>query len=133
MKLDRIDIKLSNTKNVFFRTGNDVTCKYYFTLKVPQEFAYFVGTAEGVIEGVAKCHDDDKFSMTKGRKIALAKAEARAYRLVYNEIERGWNEVEQFLKDYAPMKEEFHKKGLGVGRHNEEYVERISNDETIND
>ena len=79
------------------------------------------------IRGVAKCHPDDEFDIEKGKNIAQAKAEAKAYLQLRTYVLNKWNTLLDIIEAAAPLKDKFVDKAEGCHTHNEEYINRISN------
>lgn len=73
--------------------------------------------------GIAKLHDGDKFDYNIGSKIALAKAERKAYKLVGKVIKEETEKLNNLLIDF----EAFINKADNMVEHNSEYIKNIAN------
>jgi hypothetical protein len=106
--------------------GNEVTCELLYYIDAPNEYHQIFGSIVGKTVGVAKCHPDDTFSEETGRKIALAKAEAKAYLQAKREMEKRWAKVVDTLNGLEDMFSDFTEKAVRAAEHNKEYIERIT-------
>jgi hypothetical protein len=106
--------------------GNEVTCELLYYIEAPNEYHQIFGFIVGKTLGVAKCHPDDTFSEETGRKIALAKAEAKAYLQAKREMEKRWANVVNTLNGLEDMFSDFTEKAVRAAEHNKEYIERIT-------
>ena len=124
--INRIKLCMRPEYVTYTVNGNEVTCSLMYYVDGPYEyhglFDYFVGGATGV----AKCHPDDTFSEETGRKIALAKAEAKAYLQAKREMEKRWAKVVNTLNGLEDMFSDFTEKAVRAAEHNKEYIERIT-------
>lgn len=125
MNLDRKDIKLSTLNTQYYYTGNNVTCELCVTTTAPEAFKELIGGVFMVVKATAKCHKDDTYNRKCGEKIALAKAEAKAYRLVSNEINRKWSRITDMIETLYPYKEAFTEKAEKSINHNAEYIKGL--------
>ena len=73
--------------------------------------------------GKATCSGNDVFNKQIGRKIANARAEAKAYKHAQTLVKK---QVKEVIKRYYDMTLEFDEKADFVQRHNVEYVNEIS-------
>ena len=126
---DKSDIKLSFDETNFYCDGNNVTCELVVGFNAPMAFYLNLGSPYIKVKATAKCHPDDVFSYEKGKKIALAKAESRAYRLMKNELLRRWSSLLDNIEALAPLKNAFIDKALSCVEHNDKYIKGITNDD----
>ena len=127
MNLDRNDIKMSTINKVFYYNGNNVTVELFATLKTPDAMSDILGQFYKVVKATAKCHPEDVFSVAKGEKMALARAESKAYAQLSNELYRRWNHVTDALDSLTPLRDAFYEKANGCVEHNERYVRNLPN------
>lgn len=111
-------MKLIVTDTSYMIKDNIVKCyiKYHVKFKDGKK------SSEYKTLGTAKCNKDDKFDFEIGKKIALARAESKAYKVnkkVCNDI---INNCENRLKELIP----FRDKAIGCIEHNKEYIANIS-------
>ena len=74
------------------------------------------------VECFARLKDNDEFNYTKGCKIALAKAERKAYKYVVNLLKEEYNRY----YDMANALNEFVFKGENIISHNTDYIKNIT-------
>lgn len=127
MNLDRNDIKMSTIEQKFYYNGNNVTAEVVATLTVPDVFSNVFGPFYKVVKATAKCHPDDAYSVAVGEKMALARAEAKAYTQLANEMNRRWHWLEDALKALTPLRYDFMAKAANCVEHNEKYVAELPN------
>lgn len=138
INFDRSDIKMSVLNTDFYFNGENVTCEVTVTLKAPDLLMKFLvddydpffdlgNYSRWKVKGTAKCHPDDEFDIEKGKKIAQAKAEAKAYLQLRTYVLNKWNTLLDIIEAAAPLKDKFVDKAEGCHTHNEEYISRISN------
>lgn len=84
---------------------------------IPNEFFKVVGTA--------RCTDGDTFDVERGKRIALAKAENKAYLRAASYL----NEQQEDIIFMDNAITEFRKKAHAQCAHNEDYMDSISNPE----
>ena len=72
--------------------------------------------------GVAKCSPEDTFDVERGKRIAMAKAENRAYLDALKLIEPYIENMEAYIAAYA----NFNGKVYRTCAHNSEYIDRLS-------
>lgn len=125
MNLDRNDIKMSTIETNYYYNGNNVTCELVATLKAPEVFNNIFGSIFKVVKATAKCHEDDKYSVECGEKIALARAESKAYRQLNNEISRRWDYLLEAVESLLPYKKDFDAKAEKSIEHNAKYVSEL--------
>lgn len=122
MNLDRTDIKMSTLETNYYYNGNNVTCELFATLKTPDVFTALVGPIMKVVKATAKCHKDDTYSKELGERIALARAESKAYRQLANEMNRRYEYVVDAIESLAPYRMDFNHKAAKSISHNTEFV-----------
>ena len=127
MNLDRNDIKMSTLSTEYYYNGKNVTCELMATINAPYEFdVIFENEIFTVkVKATAKCHDDDVYNKTCGKKIALAKAESKAYRILANMINRKWAALMDAIETLYPCKEGFVAKAEKSIAHNNEYIKEL--------
>ena len=125
MNLDRNDIKLTTLGTEYFYDGNNVTAKLAATLKTPDVLSEIFGYFYIVVKATAKCHEDDTYDKNVGERIALARAEAKAYRLLSNELQRRWNHVLDAIEVLSPVKAAFQEKADNCVEHNARYTKEL--------
>ena len=128
MNLNRNDIKLTTLKNEFFYDGNNVTAKLLATLKIPDVLYDIFGDFPIVVKATAKCHEDDKYDKKTGERIALARAESKAYRLLSNELQRRWDYVLEAIETLNPVRIAFIEKANNCVEHNTRYCKELVKD-----
>lgn len=103
-----------------------VTCKIRGIIQLPFLHVYngLIDVQEEMIEGigVAKCSGNDKFDVNRGKRIALAKAENKAYKTAMNRSREVLIKLHGLIHSY----EEMIRKGDRVIEHNNSYVETLS-------
>lgn len=125
MYLDRNDIKMTTVSTEYYYNGDNVTVELRATLKTPEVFTYVFGPFYKVVKATAKCKPGDAYDKRLGEKMALARAEAKAYRQLSNEIDRRWKYVLEALEALKPIKESFQEKAENSIEHNARYVDEL--------
>lgn len=110
----------------FFVDGANVTCKMYYQLLAPEPFFELCGFVAGVVVATAHCHKDDTFNLETGKKVALAKAESRAYKEARRVMNRRLQDTVNTVVQLADMAERFSEKAETAIEHNKEYITRIT-------
>ena len=125
------NIKLSFREPTFVVDSKNgvVICKLKFTSQVPyindlvvypsKEWPNPLCTLE--VKGVAFTNKGDTFDETIGKKVALAKAENKAYNYVFNYYKRGLKDLFKALD----VLEDFAYKVQRVVEHNVEYIKKF--------
>lgn len=131
MNFDIKKIKLTENGVRFFHNGRNTTCEYSYYLNIPEQIVEGTGLVMSyplfdVIKATVKCHNDDKYDEKLGEELALAKAEARAYKLVKNKLLRMIDYMRDLHESFLPLVEEFAEKADRSIEHNMKYMERIS-------
>ena len=121
-------IKLSFSRATYKTVGNTVYCTLQYTVKVPGSYSDVVAVVANdkltfTSTGKATCNSGDIFNKWMGRKIANARAEAKAYKHAQALVKK---QVKEVIKRYYNMTLEFDEKADFVQRHNVEYVNEIS-------
>ena len=121
-------IKLSFSRATYKTVGNTVYCTLQYTVKVPGSYSDVVAVVANdkltfTSTGKATCNSGDIFNKWMGRKIANARAEAKAYKHAQALVKK---QVKEVIKRYYDMTLEFDEKADFVQRHNVEYVNEIS-------
>lgn len=121
-------IKLSFSRAMYKTVGNTVYCTLQYTVKVPGSYSDVVAVVANdkltfTSTGKATCNSGDIFNKWMGRKIANARAEAKAYKHAQALVKK---QVKEVIKRYYDMTLEFDEKADFVQRHNVEYVNEIS-------
>ena len=122
-------IKLSFSRATYKTVGNTVYCTLQYTVNVPSSCSEMIATfmpnkfAVYTATGKATCNSGDIFNKWMGRKIANARAEAKAYKHAQALVKK---QVKEVIKRYYDMTLEFDEKADFVQRHNVEYVNEIS-------
>lgn len=128
MNYSRDDFKLSFDKDQarFFvnKEKGVVACTVNAHLKSPFDFDSCVDIPWKNITGVgvAKCHGDDKFDPERGKRIALAKAENKAYLNAIKFLEKYNEQLLFFMKRINA----FCDKAYDHCLHNEDYIVSVS-------
>lgn len=121
-------IKLSFSRATYKTVGNTVYCTLQYTVNVPGSYSDVVAIVANdkltfTSTGKATCNSGDVFNKWMGRKIANARAEAKAYKHAQTLVKK---QVKEVIKRYYDMTLEFDEKADFVQRHNVEYVNEIS-------
>ena len=108
-----------NKRTVSCITIAEIVAPYAWdsSVHIPREIFKVVGTA--------RCTADDKFDAERGRRIALAKAENKAYMKAAEYLSKRQEDI--IFMDNAIT--EFRKKAYGQCGHNKDYIESLSNPE----
>ena len=129
MNYNRTNIKLSffNNETKFFvnEEKGTVACKVYACVMTPWANGSIVGLPYGMIAtgvGVAKCMEGDTFDVERGKRIALAKAENKAYLEALDQLVEYRNELDFFTNAIN----EFEDKTYHCCAHNEEFIQSLS-------
>ena len=132
MNYNRHNFKLTfiNDETKFFvneHTGI-VTCVLYGILKspIPNSYNYCALVPEMGFKGVgiAKCKKSDIFDVERGKRIALARAENKAYLNALGYLNEKATEFTYFLNAI----EKFGDKTFRCCAHNEDYIDSLSYD-----
>lgn len=129
VKLDRSDIKLVVAHKEYYYNGNNVTCKAYYYVKMPLILENMIGTINDNVIATAVCHKDDTYVKEIGEKIALAKAESKAYSKVRKKMSNTLKMLFGPMVIAVEMANCFYTKAFRACSHNHEYINRISNTE----
>lgn len=105
----------------FYVNGTDVTCKMSYYLNVPDAYLELHGPIYGTVVATAHCHEDDVFNLEVGKKVALAKAENKAYSYVKEWAKTAKKELSMCLDAI----EDFEFKTERVKNHNVEYMKKF--------
>ena len=121
-------IKLSFSRPKYQTVGNTVHCTLQYTVNVPGSYSDVVAIVSNdkltfTATGKATWNSSDIFNKWIGRKIANARAEAKAYKHAQTLVKK---QVKEVIKRYYDMTLEFDEKADFVQRHNVEYVNAIS-------
>lgn len=128
MNFDIKNIKLTNCGANFFYNGKNTTCEYHYYLRLPDELENIIGWFNGVCKATVKCHDEDTYDVELGEKLALAKAEARAYRLVSNDLIRRMERLNDLYNSSMVLVEEFTEKAANASEHNLKYIKSMTDE-----
>ena len=128
MYFDGNKIKLSFSRAKYQTVGNTVYCTLQYTVNVPGAYSKMIATMPNdytvyTATGKATCNSGDIFNKWMGRKIANARAEAKAYKHAQTLVKK---QVKEIIKRYYDMTLEFDEKADFVQRHNVDYVNAIS-------
>ncbi len=118
IKLSIIDTKYESNGKTYVKcilTCNLIHCETNAKQKLPK----FVG------EAILK--DDDKFDYQTGSKIALAKAERKAYKVIGKILKQEHENLFNLLTDL----DNFIYKSESIVKHNTEYIKKLSNKDSI--
>lgn len=126
MNIDREDFRMSALSTEYFYNRQNVTVELVACLTAPLVFDDLIGPVIKRVKQTAKCHPDDPYSLEKGKKIALAKAESKAYSLLAKELEKKYNYLLDFIETMKPLKDDFLEKTEKCVKHNEGYIADIS-------
>lgn len=110
----------------FYVNGTDVTCKMFYQLSVPDAYLELCGFVAGKVIATAHCHEDDVFNLEIGKKVALAKAESKAYKEARRVLISKLQETIDTVVKLSEMAERFGDKAENVITHNKEYITRIT-------
>lgn len=110
----------------FFVDGTNVTCRMYYQLLAPEPFLDICGFVAGEVVATAHCHKDDTFNLETGKKVALAKAESRAYKEARSVMNRRLQNTINTVVQLANMAKRFSEKAEDAIEHNTEYITRIT-------
>ena len=121
-------IKLSFSRPKYQTVGNTIHCTLQYTVNVPKSYSDVVAIVTNdkltfTSTGKATWNSCDVFNKWIGRKIANARAEAKAYKHAQTLVKK---QVKEVIKRYYDMTLEFDEKADFVQRHNVEYVNEIS-------
>ena len=121
-------IKLSFSRPKYQTVGNTIHCTLQYTVNVPGSYSDVVAIVSNdkltfTATGKATWNSSDIFNKWIGRKIANARAEAKAYKHAQTLVKK---HVKEVIKRYYDMTLEFDEKADFVQRHNVEYVDEIS-------
>lgn len=130
MNLDRNDFKMSTISTKYYYNGDNVTVELAASLTAPNVFYPIFGYIYKVVKATAKCNPEDTYDKQMGEKIALARAEAKAYRQLCDEMKRRWKYVLEAIETLAPLKASFEEKTNNCVEHNERYVDALPTNDT---
>ena len=110
-----LHIKLSFGAPTFELDGTKTTCH------LPVYPSECLGSGVFVSEASATLKDGDTYDETIGKKVALAKAETHAYRIVATLLKREIRSLEDLIK----AANSFIDKANGVVEHNQNYINQF--------
>jgi len=127
MKLSRNEIKLSFEEPRFYvdEENRIVKCKVFFTMLTPQTYdgnIAFPTLPRTCVTAKAVCCPEDPFDSVTGKKIALAKAENKAYDLALRTVAK---EVDKIMT-VSMILNDFINKAYHCNAHNIEYIDVLS-------
>ena len=125
--LDRKDIKLNAQAEAYFYDKNNITCQVVYELNMPTLLTRLVGQIFGRSKATAFCDAEDTYDETIGKKIALAKAESRAYAAAKKELIKRIESIEDAIYTVEPILTAFADKADACIEHNTEYINTVSN------
>ena len=122
-------IKLSFSRPKYQTVGNTIHCTLQYTVKVPGSYSDVVAIVANdkltfTTTGKATWNSCDVFNKWIGRKIANARAEAKAYKHAQTLVKK---QVKEVIKRYYDMTLEFDEKADFIQKHDAEYGAEISN------
>lgn len=134
--MDRLKIKIKFDQPALYVDAERgfVKCTLKGTMHLPKDVASSLGLPAQVrvsSKTEAVCKYGDVFSVEKGRKIAIAKAERNIYRNQSNRLVRRWRAVNDvvFIGDVPTLNSAinaFVEKANGCVAHNERYIREIA-------
>ena len=135
--MDRLKIKIKFDQPALYVDAERgfVKCTLKGTMHLPKDVASSLGLPAQVrvsSKTEAVCKDGDVFSVEKGRKIAIAKAERNIYRNQAERLVRRWKAVNDvvFISIDTPTLNsainDFVEKANGCVTHNERYIKEIA-------
>ena len=128
MRFNRSDIKVSfnNEKTKFYvnEKKGTVVCSVEGSLLVPTNWdsCVLVPGATLVEKGIAKCAPEDTFDVERGKRIALARAENKAYLSALKHLDKFMEQIAFIVNAY----EDFNDKAYHACAHNEDYIDSLS-------
>ena len=128
MRFNRSDIKVSfnNEKTKFYvnEKKGTVVCSVEGSLMVPTNWdsCVLVPGATLVEKGIAKCAPEDTFDVERGKRIALARAENKAYLSALKHLDKFMEQIAVIVNAY----EDFNDKAYHACAHNEDYIDSLS-------
>lgn len=128
MNFDVTNIKLVETARKFHHNGRFTTCEYSYFLKMPLALKGIFGDIENVCKATVKCHEDDVYNHKLGEKLALAKAEAHAYRIEAKRMAAILRKLKDLTNSASPLIERFIEKAIRSENHNIEYMEWLTDE-----
>lgn len=111
-------MKISLVDQKVFRVKNNTVAHLSFGLRTEQGI---IKKSINIFEGVAKCNPEDTFDFKTGKRIAVARAEVKAYKF-YQRYLKEYNQVYQQLADETANL--FFKLNKQI-THNKEYIADI--------
>ena len=122
-------IKLSFSRPKYQTVGNTIHCTLQYTVNVPKSYSDVVAIVTNdkltfTSTGKATWNSCDVFNKWIGRKIANARAEAKAYKHAQTLVKK---QVKEVIKRYYDMTLEFDEKADFIQKHDAEYIAEISN------
>lgn len=122
IKLSIVDTKYESNGKTYVKCI--LTCYLIHNqINIKQPLSKFVSKFVG--EAVLK--DDDKFDYQIGSKIALAKAERKAYKVISKILKEEYEDLFNLVKDL----DNFIYKSESIVKHNTEYIKKLSNKGSI--
>lgn len=129
--LDAKNIKLIVTDAKYYYNKNNVTCKACYSLKTPSVLWSLIGNICGCVKATAYCDADDTYNKEIGNKIALAKAESKAYEKAKAELTKRITLIENIIYASEPLIEDFSNKTGAFIEHNKNYIDNISSNKSV--
>ena len=128
MGFNRSDIKISfNNDGTRFYVNEEkgtVVCSVEAYLLVPTNWdsCVVIPGAHFTEKGIAKCAPGDTFDVERGKRIALARAENKAYLSGLKHLDAFMEQIGFIVNAY----EEFNDKAYHACAHNEDYIDSLS-------
>ena len=128
MGFNRSDIKVSfvndGTRFYVNEEKGTVVCSVEAYLLVPTNWdsCVVVPSAHFTEKGIAKCAPGDTFDVERGKRIALARAENKAYLSALKHLDTFMEQIGFIVNAY----EEFNDKAYHACAHNEDYIDSLS-------
>lgn len=128
MGFNRSDIKISfnseGTKFYVNEKKGTVVCSVEACLLVPTDWdgCVYVPGNTFIEKGIAKCAPGDTFDVERGKRIALARAENKAYLSALKHLDKFMEQIAFIVNAY----EDFSDKAYHACAHNEDYIDSLS-------
>lgn len=127
INLENANIKLViDDVNYYHNNNNYTTCVVRYYVKMPETLWNLIGDIEGEAKSTTHCSPNDEYDQKTGEKVALARAENKAYEKVFKEIRKKLWVYINSLEAVIPVVENFKVKTTKSIDHNKTYIKNIS-------
>lgn len=125
-EIEKIKVSMHPENINFEYNDRTVTCKIHWFVRMPNKYWPALGPIFGCVKGTATCHPEDTYNPEIGKKVALAKAEAKAYKQAQKIIIMKLKKMTDLYLGIIEMADEFDERAEHAVQHNKEFIDKIT-------